>query len=206
VDKRGKREIRLYLTHASHIAPVKSRLMEPTEIDEFTKQMKEGGESGMKTISLAISVLAVLVAMVTVLGHRTHTEAVLSQTRAADTWNEYQAQKIRQGQINATADLLSLQPSSNDAAVQKKLAEYKSHIAKWNDELVKEQHEAEDLELEVHHAEARADRYDLGEALLQIAVVLSSITLLTRQRTYFVMGLTLGLAGLLTAASALLVH
>ena len=180
--------------------------MEPTEIDEFTKQMKEGGEEGMKTISLVISVLAVLVAMVTVLGHRTHTEAVLSQTRAADTWNQYQAQKIRQGQVNATADLLSLQPSSNDAAVQNKLAEYKAHIAKWNEELAKEEEQAKDLELEVHHAEARADRYDLGEALLQIAVVLSSITLLPRQRTYFVMGVALGLAGLLTAASALLVH
>jgi hypothetical protein len=180
--------------------------MEPTEIDEFTKEMREAGESGMKRISLAISVLAVLVAMVTVLGHRTHTEAMLSQTRAADKWNQYQAQKIRQGQVSATSDLLSLQPSSNDLAVQHKLGEYKAHMEKWNEELAVEQREAEAMEVEVKHAEARADRYDLGEALLQIAVVLSSITLLTRQRAYFAMGLALGLAGLLTAASALLVH
>ena len=70
--------------------------MEATEIDEFSKEMREGGESGMRRVSLAISVLAVLVAMVTVLGHRTHTEAVLAQTRAADQWNLYQAKKIRQ--------------------------------------------------------------------------------------------------------------
>jgi len=180
--------------------------MEPTEIEEFTKEMKEGGETGMKTVSLMISILAVLVAMVTVLGHRTHTEAILSQTRSADQWNEYQAKKIRLGQVSATADLLALQPSSNDAAVQKKLADYKAHMAKWNSELADEQHEAEALEVEVNHAERRADRYDLSEALLQIAVVLSSITLLTRQRVYFVLGLSLGLAGLVLAASALLVH
>jgi len=175
-------------------------------MDEFSKQVEEGGERGMKRVSLAISVLAVLVAMVTVLGHRTHTEAVLSQTRAADQWNEYQAKKIRQGQISAAADLLSLQPSSNDAAVQKKLGEYKAHIAKWNDDLADEQREAESLETEVKHAERRADRYDLGEAMLEIAVVLSSITLLTKQQHYFLLGCTLGLAGMLIAASALLVH
>jgi len=180
--------------------------MEATEIDEFTKEVEEGGEKGMKHVSLAISILAVLVAMVTVLGHRTHTEAMLSQTRAADQWNQYQAKKIRQGQISAASDLLSLQPSSNDTAVQKKLAEYKAHISKWNDDLVEEQHEAESLETEVKRAERRADRYDLGEAMLEIAVVLSSITLLTKQQQYFILGCALGIGGMLIAASALFVH
>jgi hypothetical protein len=144
--------------------------------------------------------------MVTVLGHRTHTEAVLKQTRAADQWNLYQAKKIRQVQVSTTADLLSLQPSSNDAAVQKKLGEYRAHLEKWNGEITEEQEKARDLEHEVDRAERRADRYDLGEALLEIAVVLSSITLLTRQHAYFVLGLLLGLTGLLAAASALLIH
>ena len=173
---------------------------------EFSKEMRESGETGMRRVSLAISVLAVLVAMVTVLGHRTHTEAVLMQTRAADQWNLYQAKKIRQGQIGTTADLLSLQPSANDVAVKKKLSEYKAHLQKWNQELIDEQQKAQGLEHEVNLAERRANRYDLGEALLEIAVVLSSITLLTRQHTYFLLGLLLGLGGLVAAASAFLVH
>jgi hypothetical protein len=180
--------------------------MEASEMNEFSKEMREAGESGMRHVSLAISVLAVMVAMVTVLGHRTHTEAVLMQTRAADQWNLYQAKKIRQEQVSTTTDLLSLQPSANDAAVQKKLAEYKNHMQKWNGELADEQQKAQDLEHEVALAERRADRYDLGEALLEIAVVLSSITLLTRQQTYFMLGLVLGLVGLVAAASALWVR
>jgi hypothetical protein len=180
--------------------------MEATEMDEFSKEMRESGESGMRHVSLAISVLAVLVAMVTVLGHRTHTEAVLMQTRAADQLNLYQAKKIRQEQVDTATDLLSLQPSANDAGVQKKLAEYRVHMKKWDQELIEEQQKAQDLEHEVDRAERRADRYDLGEALLEIAVVLSSITLLTRQQMYFILGLLLGLTGLVAAASALLVH
>ena len=180
--------------------------MEATEVDEFSKEVREGGERGMRHVSLAISVLAVLVAMVTVLGHRTHTEAVLMQTRAADQWNLYQAKKIRQEQIATTTDLLSLLPSANQDGIQKKLAEYKAHSQKWNQELIEEQEKAESLEHKVDRAERRAGRYDLGEALLEIAVVLSSITLLTRQHTYFILGLLLGLVGLVAAASAWLVH
>ena len=180
--------------------------MEPTEIREFAEQMKEGGETALTHVSLVISVLAVLVAMVTVIGHRTHTEAILLQTRSADQWNQYQAKKIRQEQVTIAADLLSLQPSADDAAVQKKLGEYRAHLDKWKDELTEEQHKAQELEEEVGKAEGRADRYDMGEALLQIAVVLASITLLTRTKSYYFFGLFLGIAGLLWSASALLIH
>lgn len=183
--------------------------MEPTEMQEFSKQMKESSEGGgesLTNISLAISILAVLVAMVTVLGHRSHTEAVLAQSRAGDQWNEYQAKKIRFDQATVAMDLLSLQPSSNSAAVEKKVGEYRAHQEKWKDELTDEQNEARDFEAEVKLAERKAGRFDLGEALLQIAVVLCSITLFTRRRLYFFMGLGLGLGGLLFAASALLVR
>jgi hypothetical protein len=180
--------------------------MEANEVGEFQKQMEEAGEANMKPIALAISVLAVLVAMVTVLGHRTHTEAVLTQTKAADQWNLYQAKKIRSGQDSDTADILSAQANAKDPDAQKKIAGYRSHVEKLKDDLDDEQEKATDLEAEVARAEQRANRYDLGEALLQIAVVLSSITLLTRQKGYFFLGLLIGVVGVLIAASAFLVH
>jgi hypothetical protein len=180
--------------------------MEANEVGEFQKQMEEAGEANMKPIALAISVLAVLVAMVTVLGHRTHTEAVLTQTKAADQWNLYQAKKIRSGQDTDTADILSAQANAKDPDAQKKIAGYRSHVEKLKDDLDDEQEKATDLEAEVARAEKRANRYDLGEALLQIAVVLSSITLLTRQKGYFFLGLLIGVVGVLIAASAFLVH
>src|SRR6201998_1267520 len=109
--------------------------MEATEMQEFSKQMKEGGEESLTSISLAISILAVLVAMVTVLGHRTHTEAVLMQSRAGDQWNEYQAKKIRMENLSVDVDLLALQPSNDSAAVAAKIKEYQAHIEKWKSDL-----------------------------------------------------------------------
>jgi hypothetical protein len=179
--------------------------MEATEMQEFAKQVKEGGEESLTRISLAISILAVLVAMVSVLGHRSHTEAVLEQSRAGDQWNLYQAKKIRMDNLQATVDVMQLQPTTDAAGTHAKLAEFKGHIAKWTTELPQEEDKAHEFERGVEHAEGQAARFDLGEALLQISVVLSSITLFTRRRSYFVGGLGLGVVGVVIAASAWLV-
>ena len=175
-------------------------------MQEFSKQMKEGGEESLTNISLAISILAVLVAMVSVLGHRSHTEAVLMQSRAGDQWNLYQAKKIRQDNLQVVVEELGLQPMVNPQATMAKVAEYKAHITKWTAELEEEQSKAQEFEAEVAHAEKQAGRYDLGEALLQISVVLSSVTLFTRKHTYFLGGLCLGVVGVVVAGSALLVR
>jgi hypothetical protein len=181
--------------------------MEPEEMQEFSKQMAESAEGGesLTKISLAISILAVFVAMVTVLGHRSHTEAVLSQARASDQWNEYQAQKIRSAQLGVASDLLSLQPNANGAGVEGKLKEYAAQRKKYADQTADQSEKAKDFEKDVTHAERQAERYDLGEALLQISVVLCSVTLFTRKKLYFYMGLSIGVAGLLVASAALLV-
>ncbi len=175
-------------------------------MQEFSKQVKEGGEESLTNISLAISILAVMVAMVTVLGHRSHTEAVLMQGKAADQWNLYEAKKIRQESLMVVVDQIPLQPTTDPKASAAKLAEYKAHIAKWGDDLKEEQKAADEFENEAKLAEAKAVRYDVGEAMLQISVVLCSITLFTRRRSYFFGGLSLGAIGLVIAMSAWLIR
>lgn len=180
--------------------------MEATEMQEFAKQVKEGGEESLTNISLAISILAVLVAMVTVLGHRTHTEGVLMQARATDEWNLYEAKKIRQDSLGVVIDQMALAPTTDATATAAKIAEYKAHMAKWSDDLKEESDSANEYQNEVKKAEKKATCFDLGEALLQIAVVLSSITLFTRRKSFFYGGLLLGAAGVLVAAAAWLVQ
>ena len=180
--------------------------MEAEEVAEFSKQMREAGENSLTHVSLIISVLAVLVAMVTVLGHREHTEAVLAQARASDQWNEYQARRIRQYAVNLSVDMLQAQATTNQASIQPLIAEYKKRVARFQEQLDEDSRLAHDRESEVNRAERRAARFDLGEALLQIGVVLASITLLTKRWLYVLLALSLGIGGLLAAGSALLVH
>jgi hypothetical protein len=175
--------------------------MEPTEAQELQEQHEQAShDRSLRPVSFTISVLAVLVAIVTVLGHRAHTHAVLAQTRASDQWNFYQAHKIRQYDTQLTVDLLSALPARDPAANGKLIAGYQAHLKKWNQELIDSQSAAEAQEKEVQQAERRADRFDFGEALLEIGLVIASITLLTRQRGYWLLGIGFGAAGIIAAA------
>ncbi len=179
--------------------------MEANEIQEFVEQQEGARESHMMAVSFSISVLAVLVALVTVLSHRAHTAAVLNQARASDEWGLYQAKKIRQTSIQSTSDLLVVLAPNNPAAAAK-LQDYKAHTAKWDADLAESEHRARALEEQVEGAEHKAGRFDAGEALLQISVVLASITLLTRRRMYWLVALGLGTLGAVFAAFGYLAH
>lgn len=177
--------------------------MEANESNELQEHAEHGAhEATMRPVAFTMAVLAVLVAITTVLGHRTDTEAVLDQNQATDQWNEYQAHKIRSNDTALAADLLSVVAISDKAAAEKIQKAYADHQAKWTDDLKKAKDEADSLEKEVEKAEARANRFDLGEALLEIGLVITSVTLLTRSRLYWYFGIVFSLTGVISAVSA----
>ena len=179
--------------------------MEPNEAQELQEHAEHAEHAkSLRPVALTMTVLAVLVAVTTVLGHRTHTDAILKQNQATDMWNEYQAHKIRANDTALAADLLSALTVADKDAAKKIVKGYGDHQAKWADELNKEQDEARALEKEVAEAEAKGDRFDLGEAMLEIGLVITSVTLLTRRRAYWYVGIVFSLAGIASAASVLL--
>lgn len=178
--------------------------MEPNEVSELKEQAEKGGESGLRAVAFTMSVVAVLVAVMTVLGHRTHTEAVLDQNKATDQWNEYQAKKIRANNTQLAADLLSALTVADKDKAEKIAKGYADHESKWVEDLKDAQEKAEALEADVEKAEARANRFDLSEALLEIGLVISSVTLLTRTKMYWYLGIVFSLAGIASALSVLL--
>jgi hypothetical protein len=179
--------------------------MEPNEAQELQEQAEQAEhESTLRPVAFTMAVLAVLVAVVTVLGHRTHTEAILDQNKATDQWNEYQAHKIRSNDTALVSDLLGVVTIADKDAAKKIAKGYADHQAKWTDELKDDKEKAEAFEAKVEQAEARANRFDLGEALLEIGLVITSVTLLTRRRTYWYLGIVFSVAGIVSAASVLL--
>src|ERR1035441_2286587 len=107
--------------------------MEPNEAQELQEHAEHGAhESTLRPVAFTMRVLAVLVAVSTVLGHRTHTEAVLDQNQATDQWNEYQAHKIRSNDTFLAADLLTVLTIADKDAANKIEKSYADHQAKWS--------------------------------------------------------------------------
>jgi Domain of unknown function (DUF4337) len=177
--------------------------LEADDLKELRERAEEGAKEGAhRPVAFFMSVMAVLVAITTVMGHRSHTEAILFQNKATDQWNEYQAKKIRSNNTALISDLLGVVALSDKEGAQKIAKSYADHQDKWNSDLKESMAKAQELEDRVEHAEARAIRLDLAEAMLEIALVITSVTLLTRKFLYWYIGMAFALSGIISAASA----
>jgi hypothetical protein len=176
---------------------------EAQELQEHAEHVEH--EQTLRPVALTMTILAVLVAVVTVLGHRTHTEAILDQDRATDMWGYYQAHKIRDHETALAAGQLSVMPIADKDKANKLIKGYADDQAKWKNDMKDEQEKAEAFEAKVEQAETRAKHFDLGEVLLEIGLVITSITLLTRKRVYWYAGLGFSVAGIVAAVLGLLV-
>jgi hypothetical protein len=171
------------------------------ELNELKERAEAAAErKGLAPASLTMAVVAVLVATVSLLGHRSHTEEILLQNKTTDQWAYYQAKNLRRNNLEALDDLLGALEDKNEKAeqVQKR---FEGDIEKYRDEQKEIQKEAHDLENELHHETSRANRFDLAEVFLEISLVVTSITLLTGRKQFWIFGIALAVVGLVTAAS-----
>jgi hypothetical protein len=160
----------------------------------------EGGNDPVgKKVGILAAVLAVFLAIVTIASHRAHTAAILSKTNANDQWNLYQANRLKAHNLEVGGDIITLL-AKDEGESGKKLAEYKKGIEKYEDKSKETKEAAEKFEQETERVEHRALYFDMGEGLLEIALVLSSLYFIARKMLFPVVGVISGLAGLGVAA------
>jgi len=179
----------------------------PDELSELKENAEHGRENpSMAPISVTMAILAVCVAVVSLMGHRSHTEELLMQSRATDQWAYYQAKNIRRHSYEMELDQLSLMEFKDKEQAAKVREKYQQEAERYTKEQAEIEEQAKDLEKESTKAGSKGDRFDLGEVFLEVALVISSLALLSGKRFYWFLGIVAGLAGLGVAASALLLH
>jgi len=179
----------------------------PDEIQEMHKHAEEAHhDPGLAPVTISMAVLAVLLALVALLSHRSHTEELLLQTKASDQWAYYQAKNIRRHTNELFMDLLSVSEVKDAQKADKLREKYNHEAERYGKEQKEIEAEAQRLEKDEALERRRANRFDLGEVCLEAALVISSITLLTRRRVFWAVGAVAGLTGLAIAATGLLVQ
>jgi Domain of unknown function (DUF4337) len=157
-------------------------------------------------VSITISIMAVLVAAVTLMGHRAHTEELLRQSQAADRWAQYQAKSVRLHETQGFSDVVNIVASldkEKGEALREKYVKEVEHYQSDKEDISKE---AKDLEAERDLAGRRADRFDGGEAFIEIGLVICSITLLTKRKLFWFGGMLLSAVGVSLALTGFLLH
>jgi hypothetical protein len=177
------------------------------EIQELQENAEHGAhERSLAPVTMTMAIFAVLVAAVSLLGHRAHTEELLLQTKATDQWAYYQAKDIRRRSYEVFLDEIDLAAPQNAALAAKTKDKYAKEVERYKKEQDEIEAEAQNAEKEVSIQQRRADRYDLGEVMLEAGLVICSITLMTRKRLFWQAGMTLGAVGVVVAAAGLLIH
>src|SRR5215469_2586865 len=177
---------------------------ELSELKEHAEHAKPG--PAMVPVTVTMAVLAVMVAVVTLAGHRAHTEEVVLQAKSSDQWAYYQAKNIRRHEDEIVAEVTSVQPTTDAAALAKIREKYSGEASRYKDEQKEIEDKAREMENEVITEQNRADRYDLAEVFLDVALVITSITLLSGRKLFWHLGLLLGAVGTVLAVSGFFLH
>ncbi|MGA2426397.1 MAG: DUF4337 domain-containing protein [Terriglobales bacterium] len=177
---------------------------ELNELHENAERARENPH--LAPVTLTMAVLAVFVATVSLLGHRTHTEEIVLQNKVTDQWSYYQAKNIRLHTDELFVDLAGVVTSKDAEGAAKLQEKVRTEAERYKDEKKELEAKAHELEQEFAVTHRKADRFDLGEVFLEIALVVTSITLLSGRRIFWHLGLLMATAGVLVAASAWIVR
>jgi len=173
------------------------------ELQEHAEHAKH--DASLAPVTLTMAVLAVLLATASLLGHRSGTEEVILQNKVTDQWAYYQAKNIRRHIDDLFADLASVIANKDAEATAKLQEKYRAEAERYRDEQKELDTKARELEKEFERAHRKTDRFDLAEVFLEIALVITSITLLSGRKLFWRLGLVLGAVGVIVAMSAGLV-
>ena len=163
---------------------------------EELEEMK--GKKFTKRVALTTAVFAVVLAITSLGGNNAMKEMLLAQQQSSDQWTFYQAKVIREHlyrnqRFPLEVDLLergaSMKPEVREKveALIKKMSEEE---ARYNAEKKEVEKEAKKLEHERDVNRIKDPYFDYGEVLLQIAIVMASVSILSgsRQVFYFALG------------------
>ena len=158
-------------------------------------------ESWLNYLALTTVIFAVCATLSTLKGGGYGSKAVMSQEQASDQWSYYQAKSIKGDLYGLQRDKLNLElkVGARGAAAEyrEKVQFYQTEINRYNGEKEEIKKKAYVLEASRDDAQKHSGAFGLAAMFLQIAILLSSIAALMKQKYFWYLGLASGVSGLI---------
>ncbi len=185
---------------------VEIELPNPEELEEKRRS------SFSKKVALFTAIYAVILAICALGGNNSMKEMLLAQQEASNQWSFYQAKSIKEYLYRIEKDRLETQlVERGDTMKPAALKHYKTEIQKVStedDRLSKDKQiisvEAKKQEHERDVNKAKDPYFDFGEVLLQIAIVMSSVSIISNSRPVFIFSIGAALIGSLVTLNGFL--
>jgi hypothetical protein len=165
-----------------------------------------------KRVALTTAIFAVALAVTSLGGSHAMKEMLLAQQQSSDQWSFYQAKVIREHlyrnqKLRLEIDLLERGSTINPEVKQrvegllKKTAEEE---ARYNAEKKEIEKEAKELEHERDVNRNKDPYFEYGEVLLQIAIVMASVSILSGSRPVYYFAIISACLGALSSLNGFL--
>jgi len=155
-------------------------------------------------VGIMAAILAVALAIVSISSHRTHTEAIIEKSTANDKWAQYQSGRVKYHSLELGESLAGLIGAKSGGTAEL-LADYARQKKKYEKEDNEIMAEARHADENAEANERRALRFDFGEGLLEIALVVTSLYFISHKSLFPVVGLIAGIAGAVVAITGLMI-
>lgn len=173
------------------------------ELEIHHEESHKPDPAGQK-VGIFAAILAVALAVVTIASHRTHTAAIMHQSRSNDAWSHYQSTRVKYHNLELGENLLSVLDARNSPA-DKMRADYTAQKKKYDAQAKDIQESAQALSEQAESDEHRALRFDIGEGLLEIGLVLTSLYFIARKKMFPALGAAAAAIGGIVALTGLLI-
>jgi Domain of unknown function (DUF4337) len=156
-----------------------------------------------RRVALVTAVFAVILSVSSLGGNNATKEMLLAQQKSSDQWAFYQAKVIREHLYRAQKQRVEVDLLERGSAIRPEARDTLEALAKkWDEEEKRYNAEKKDIEKDAkkleHVRDVNATRdpyFDLAEVFLQIAIVMSSVSILSKSRPVFYFSLVLAVIG-----------
>src|SRR5262245_18532204 len=167
------------------------------------EELGEARDRFSKRVALLTAVYAVILAIASLGGSNAMKEMLLAQQEASNQWAFYQAKAIREHQYRAQKLILEIDLEERGPTMKpQSRAKLEAALRRFAEEEKRYGEEKKDIEKAARKQEAERDRnqakdpyFDYGEGLLQIAIVMGAISILSKSRPPFYVSAVLALLG-----------
>jgi len=146
-----------------------------------------------KMVAISIAVMAVFLSYISMKGDNGKTDSIVATNKAADEYAFFQAKSLKRHMAENEADILKYLANTSEAA--KRREELAADAVRYKEEGEKEKKKAEQYEKDAQVGSDMNDRADLGGLFLQIAIVIASVAILSRQKLLWYASMILGIIG-----------
>lgn len=166
-------------------------------IDQAKEAIEKAETWEERRVAVLIAILAVALALAGMARNSAQNDFLSYHIQASDDWNFYQAKLVRSNLYLLQAETLDSLPAGSDPTVRKRIDEWRAEAKRLDDDEKTEgrkqlMEKAHASEVERGHAFHRFHLFESVTGGLEIAIVLASVSIVTRIGTLAVIAAILG--------------